>query len=263
MAKKSRRQAQRDQDILKRIGTDRMHPYLIEMQNNPGRALDLYRWNTELSSSFWPLISVTEVSLRNALDERLGQWCQNNGGHRDWLLYIAQAPSALKDEFGGKARTFRSKAEDAKEIRDKGTGLVTGSHPRKNATLTNGDILSQITLGEWGHFIPSAPRIRADGSKAPFPDPTTAQRRERLWNAVIRQAFLSNVEPHALAADLNRLRLFRNRIAHHEPIFVVEYRRHRNELLRLLGNVAPPVHQWYTSTDHLPEVFKNDPRESK
>ena len=110
MAKKSRRQAQRDQDILKRIGTDRMHPYLIEMQNNPGRALDLYRWNTELSSSFWPLISVTEVSLRNALDERLGQWCQNNGGHRDWLLYIAQAPSALKDEFGGKARTFRSKA---------------------------------------------------------------------------------------------------------------------------------------------------------
>lgn len=177
--------------------------------------------------------------------------------------YIDQAPPDLKDEFGGKARTFRGRAEDAKKIRDKGTGLVIGSHPRKNAPLTNGDILSQITLGEWGHFIPSAPRILADRSEAPFPDPTTAQRRERLWNAVIRQAFPSNVQPHALAADLNRLRFFRNRIAHHEPIFAVNYRRHRNDLLGLLGSVAPPVHQWYTSTDHLPEVFKNDPRNPK
>ena len=202
-----------------------MHPYLVEMQSHPGRALDLYRWNSELSSSFWPLISVTEVSLRNAVDESLGQWCQNNGGHRDWLLYIDQAPLDLKDEFGGKARTFRGRAEDAKKIRDTGTGLVIGSHPRKR--------------------------------------PLNQRRRERLWNAVIRQAFLSNVQPHALAADLNRLRLFRNRIAHHEPIFAVEYRSHRNDLLRLLGSVAPPVHQWYTSTDHLPKVFKNDPRNPK
>ena len=153
-----------------------MHPYLIEMQNNPGRAIDLYRWNAELSSLFWPLISVTEVSLRNAVDESLGQFCQNNGGHRDWLLYIDQAPLDLKDEFGGKARTFRGRAEDAKKIRDTGTGLVIGSHPRKR--------------------------------------PLNQRRRERLWNAVIRQAFLSNVQPHALAADLNRLRLFRNRMAH-------------------------------------------------
>lgn len=83
-----------------------MHPYLIEMQSHPSRALDLYRWNAELPSSFWPLISVTEVSLRNALDERLGQWCQNNGSHRDWLLYIDQAPPDLKDEFGGKGSDF-------------------------------------------------------------------------------------------------------------------------------------------------------------
>lgn len=91
-----------------------MHPYLIEMQNNPGRAIDLYRWNAELSSLFWPLISVTEVSLRNAVDESLGQWCQNNGGHRDWLLYIDQAPLTSKTSLaeklghlGGGQRTLR------------------------------------------------------------------------------------------------------------------------------------------------------------
>lgn len=262
MATKSRGQAERDQNVLGPIGIDRMHSYLVEVQEHPGRALNLYRWNAELSSSFWPLISVTKVSLRNALDERLGQWCQDNGGHRDWLLYIDQAPSDLKNEFGGKTQTFRSRADAAKKIRDTGTGLTNVPHRRQDAPLTNGDILSQITLGEWGNFIPSAPRTFDDGSTAPFPDPTTAQRRERLWNQVIRQAFPDGEKPHALARDLDRLKLFRNRIAHHEPIFKVNYRRHRNDLLRILGSVAPPVHEWYTSTDPLPAVFKNDPRGS-
>lgn len=262
MARKSRGHAQRDQNVLEHIGTDRMHSYLAEVQGHPGRALNLYRWNAELSSSFWPLISVTEVSLRNALDEYLGQWCQNNGGHRDWLLRIDQAPRDLKDEFGGKARTFRSRADDAKKIRDTGTGLTIVPHRRQNAPLTNGDILSQITLGEWGNFIPSAPRPLDDGSIALFPDPTTAQRRERLWNQVICRAFPAGEQPYALAGDINRLKLFRNRIAHHEPIFAVNYRRHRNDLLRVLRSVAPPVHEWYTSSDPLPEVFRNDPRNS-
>lgn len=260
MARRSRGQAQRDQDVLERIGTDRMDPYLAEVQGHPGRALDLYRWNAELSSSFWPLISVTEVSLRNTLDKYLGHWCQNNGGHRDWLLHIDQSPCDLKDEFGGKTQTFRDRAENAKKIRDTGTGLTIVPHRRQNAPLTNGDILSQITLGEWGSFIPSAPKILDDGSTAPFPDPTTAQRRERLWNEVIFRSFPAGTQPYELAKDIDRLKLFRNRIAHHEPIFAVNYRRHRNDLLKILRSVAPPVQEWYTSTDPLPEVFRNDPR---
>lgn len=260
MVKKSRKQEQRDQDVLERIGTDRMASYLAAVQGHSGRSLDLYRWNAELSSSFWSLISLTEVSLRNALDEYLGQWCQNNGGHRDWLLHMDQAPDDLKAEFGGKARAFRTRAEDAKKIRDTGAGLTITPHRRQHAPLTNGDILSQITLGEWGSFIPSAPRVLADGTTIPFPDPTTAQRRARLWAAVIGQAFPHDEQPHVLARDLYLLKLFRNRIAHHEPIFMINYRRHRNDLLRILRSVAPPVQEWYSSTDPLPEVFKNDPR---
>ena len=104
MARKSRGQAERDQNVLKHIGIDRMHSYLVEVQEHPGRALNLYRWNAELSSSFWPLISVTEVSLRNTFDECLGQWCQDNGGHRDWLLYIDQAPVTSRTNLAERPR---------------------------------------------------------------------------------------------------------------------------------------------------------------
>lgn len=260
MVRKSRKQEQRDQDILERIGADRMASYLAEVHGHTGRALDLYRWNAELSGSFWSLISLTEVSLRNALDEHLGTWCQANGGHRDWLLHIDHAPDDLKAEFSGKTRTFRSRAEDAKKIRDTGAGLTVKPHRRQHASLTNGDILSQITLGEWGSFIPSPPRVLDDGTRQPFPDLTTAQRRERLWDNVVCQAFPGGQQPHNLGRDLYLLKLFRNRIAHHEPIFTVNYRRHRNDLLAILHGVAPPVQEWYTSTDPLPTVFKNDPR---
>ncbi|MCQ9343068.1 hypothetical protein [Corynebacterium kozikiae] len=246
MVQESSRTAQRASSILEVLGADRMNPYLAEVEGHPVRALELYEWNAELSASFWPLISLTEVSLRNKFDLHLGHWSHENGGDREWLLKIDKAPQDLKDVFRGRAEHFCRRAHVAKKVRDGGTGLFNAPHRRQNVPLTNGDVLSQITLGEWLNFIPASPRVLDDGSQKPFPDATTASRRERLWKDVVSQVFPECERPYEISATLHRVKLFRNRIARHEPIFMLEYRRYRNEFLRLLRKVSPLVHEIYT-----------------
>lgn len=72
-----------------------------------------------------------------------------------WLLDPQLLPPGLKEEFGGLLPKFITKAENARKIRDEGTGLnLSVPHPRAGIPLTNDDVLAQITLGEWNHFIP-------------------------------------------------------------------------------------------------------------
>lgn len=251
--------------LVSRLGQDRMKPYLVATDHHAKRALALYRWNGEASASFWQLISVAEVLLRNCLDERIGKWCQDNGGHRDWLLDPEAMPQPLRAEFSGKVKTFRSYALNAKGDRDSGGGItVDAPHPRAGHPLANGDVLAQITLGVWGeHFAPQTPKTLPDETLQYLPDETTYYRRLELWNDVVSVAFPKDTDPGELSHRLNRLKLFRNRIAHHEPILSVDTERHRNELLTLLEEIDPTIREWYLGNDPIPEILAKDPRERR
>lgn len=97
--------------LIDRLGSDRMQPYLEATDQYARRALFLYRWNSEISASMWQLISLAEVVLRNRLDLYIGRWCQDAGGDRNWLLSIESMPQPLKAEFSGKAKTFKEYAK--------------------------------------------------------------------------------------------------------------------------------------------------------
>lgn len=217
----------RDVNRIEALGLARMETYLQETGYHAGRALALYSWNHRLAAAYWPLISLTEVALRNRLNIHIGEWCANNGGQRDWLLDPQTLPDGLKEEFGGILLKFITKAEQARKIRDEGTGLnVSDPHPRAGNPLTNDDVLAQITLGEWNHFIPGHPDL---------PDPTTYARRLKLWHDCASDAFPSIGDPMDLHFPLHRTQQFRNRVAHHEPIFSTDLERQRKDLLKILG----------------------------
>ena len=233
------------------LGYARMRTYLLEVDFHAKRALHLYRWNQSLSAAFWPLISLTEVALRNAMDRQLGSWCEENGGPRAWLLSPEELPEPIKTEFAGLLKTFIEKANDARNLRDSGMGLRRSPHPREGNPLTNDDVLAQITLGQWSHFVPGT---------SGFPDPTTYARRVELWQ-IVAPAFPSVSDSADLYFPMRRAQLFRNRVAHHEPIFDMDLQRQRNDLLAILGQTSHSLREWYLGSNPLPATLAADPRD--
>lgn len=53
------------------ISQERLGKYLNAAGHDPVRALELYGWNIQLSESFFPVLSASEVCLRNTVSTRL------------------------------------------------------------------------------------------------------------------------------------------------------------------------------------------------
>ncbi len=73
-----------EQRIKYYLSSPRFNVYLAESNNDFSKAYQLYKINIELSEAFYPVLSVLEVSLRNAINEALKlhfkdpYWFRNN-----------------------------------------------------------------------------------------------------------------------------------------------------------------------------------------
>lgn len=63
------------QTAVRRLHVSRMSTYMDAAGHDPALALRLYIWNVQVSAALYETISVTEVILRNAMDEALRRWC--------------------------------------------------------------------------------------------------------------------------------------------------------------------------------------------
>lgn len=66
------------------ISQDRLRKYLRASGHNDQRALNLYGWNIQISEAFFPVLSASEVCLRNTISARLidlygDQWWEDEG----------------------------------------------------------------------------------------------------------------------------------------------------------------------------------------
>lgn len=145
------------------------------------RALKLYVWNAELASAFLIPLHLCEVAVRNAVADALAA----QYGPR-WPWINALQTSLPSPSFGYNPRADLAAA-------------------RRNTTST-GKVIPEVKFAFWQRMLTS----RYDNA---------------IWN---HQLF--NVLPSADASlgvpalrmqvfnDLDRIRVLRNRIAHHEPI---------------------------------------------
>src|SRR4051794_19174016 len=62
---------ERRRQLVKSISADRFARYESDMGGDADLALRLYVWNIAVTSAFWGPLQVLEVTLRNALHERL------------------------------------------------------------------------------------------------------------------------------------------------------------------------------------------------
>lgn len=237
--------------INKHLHPVRLSTYTSRCGNDPFLALELYKWNLQLSAAFQQVLAVTEVALRNAVDDQLRSWnaAQPHYSHpgvthsREWLLDAARPLHSL---------TSKSRSTAAKHATE-ADGNRDPAHPRKGAPVTHDDILAQITFGVWPKLLPTK-------------DTTDAHYRGRriLWQQALRNAFPHSVNDpngYIVADRARRLHALRNRVSHMEPLLGVNITARHNDALRLLAAISPEVRDWCAGMSTVIELRRKCPIE--
>lgn len=206
--------------ITSTISPARMGTYLNAKGFGAGAtALDIYVWNALISSAFFTSLHICEVVIRNAISHALE------------LKYGSTWPWAPGFE--------RSLSKWAKgELHSAKSGIPHGS---------TGKVVAELKFAFWCRLF-------------------TAGQDQHIWNAHLRTAFPCLPFPLTVAAgrkmlydDMEALRGFRNRIAHHEPIFALPLAQHHARIQRLISLRCGHTQAWLAQWEIVSAVMAARP----
>lgn len=204
------------------LSPERFGTYFTAAAGDRAEAMRLYTWNTTLSAAFYGPLQGLEIAVRNAMHRELTQvygaaWYDN--------------PAAGLD--AGTLERVRRAKDDLRR------GQYAVDPPHLVAGLTFGFWVS--LLGRGGRGAPGTPKRDYDRT---------------LWRPALTKAF-----PRArlARADAQRrldfLRTFRNRIAHHEPIFSRHLIADHDSILLVTGWISPKVQDWIAHHSRVPQLL--------
>jgi hypothetical protein len=177
--------------IKKYISASRLQTYEIVCSNNTQRALKAYQTNIRLSQAFYPLLTMVEVVLRNAINEEL----TDHFSDANWLInqqtgFMVDPSLTTIDRRTNQPRhNHYLKISVEKSIRKIRIGC------------TQGKIISTLEFGFWTAFFDNYHYRILSGSPI------------RIFSR------LPSGTNRAVVFDkLTRIRDFRNRVYHNEPI---------------------------------------------
>lgn len=203
------------------ISAVRFTRYLRTAGNDPVKALELYRWNSFLAHSlYWP-IQTLEVAARNSISTVL-----TNRFGRDWHV-------------AGKFLRQLSR-EDTAKLRD----AIARQRRERRLQPTVDMIVADLPFGFWTSML------------------TRHYERPLVWNRNLSVAF-----PHmpdgltqtSIHGPMERIRILRNRIAHHEPIFDRRLDLAYGEILRSLEWICPASRWYVEQTSLFPATWESCP----
>ena len=202
------------------LSRERLGTYLAATGGDREKAIRLYIWNTDVSAAFYGPLQGLEVALRNAMHHRLA-------GRYGPIWY--DNPAAGLD--GGAL----DRLESAK------SGLKQGNPPQ---------LVAALSFGFWVSLLGSGGRIDAR---------RRANYEMTLWRPTLRGVFahrrlLTRRQAHR---PLDDLRLLRNRIAHHEPIFRQNLALHHERLLDVAGWISPATRAWIEHHSRVPAIIES------
>lgn len=182
------------EDFQHYFSTARVNRYLLATENSPKRAIKLYKANLRITQSFHPLLGVFEVVLRNRINDILTVHFSDP----DWI--INQKSGFMSDP----SLSYIQKKTGQRKINDflVSEVLKVEKRLRKNAIpITSGKVIAEQNLGFWTdlfevhHYkLLKGKPIKIFGSL-----PSGFGRKE-------------------VNDELEKIRCFRNRINHNEPV---------------------------------------------
>lgn len=206
------------------LSAPRFATYLRAEHGDRVRALHLYCWNTEVSEAFYTLLQFCEVAVRNG------------------------AVQALEAEFGENWHLNRGFAHTLRRLNG-GRGYQPADdlrHCAANCT-TAGKVVAELKFAFWQY-------LAVKGQD------------KRLWLPQFETVFpgfdrrltipLARAKMHG---DLQSIRKFRNRIAHHEPVFNRNLAADRDTILRLVEWRRPSVATWLREGESITRILATRP----
>ncbi|SFL48259.1 hypothetical protein [Rugamonas rubra] len=167
-------------------------------------ALDIYAWNALVSGAFFSALHVCEIVIRNAISHALEL---KYGSSWPW---DAGFERTLSKWYKGELQLARK-------------GIPIGS---------TGKVIAELKFGFWCKLF-------------------TAGQDQHIWNAHLNTVFPFLPFPLKVSTarkmlydDMEALRGFRNRIAHHEPIFAYPLAQHQARIQRLIKLRCEQTEQW-------------------
>ncbi len=200
------------------ISLARLKPYLSHTNGNHEAALHLYAWNMEISAALWGGFHLLEITLRNSLHNQLVTLT----GADDWW-------NIRSDEDRNESLLSPSLLI----LIDK---ALSKSARRRRASF---EVISEISFGFWSGLL-------------------SKKFHERLWTGKLENAFPSYAgQRDSLHASLEVMRLIRNRIAHHEPIYERDILSDHFQICAILGFIEPRAEAWLRQNSRVPEVMSS------
>jgi hypothetical protein len=200
------------------ISNERLGPYLIHHQADLDKAMLHYKSNILISESFYPLLSVLEIGLRNSIDYQLTKRFND----RNWYENM---------EFIKIATRFQiDRISDAK------SNILS-----EKKEITPGRIISELSFGFWTSLFDVRFEMTLWKSlRLTFPN-CPKQIRQRK----------------TMSSKFNSIRKLRNRIFHHEAISwnLSVLDRYKLELIEGIEWLDKDLMDWANELNHIDDTI--------
>jgi len=202
------------------ISAPRLGPYLAACDSGVYQAVRLYTWNVEVAAAFWGCVHVLEVGMRNAMHGQL----VSRFSRDDWW----DAPEVrLHNVTQGQLQTARRSADR------------TAGKARR--LLVPDDVVASLSFGFWSGLL---------GPGGPF------QYETQFWQPALRKAFPGHAGSRkSLHKEVDSIRLFRNRLAHHEPVFARHLAADLATILHVAQHISPDLREYIDSHNTVHEAL--------
>jgi hypothetical protein len=195
------------------------------------RAIELYRVNLQVSQAFYPVLNLTEIFLRNSLYACVSNYFSNE----DWI--ITEKNGFMNNSSLAKSKFYLQNCVITAE--DKMS--------KKGIAVTAGKVLAEQSFGFWVSLFEPAHYKLIGGSvihSFPFKPP--------------------HINRKAILSKLSKIRDFRNRIYHNEPICfngaLVDFSyagQIKNDLFILLAWMEPEIKKFVQQFDHIDQKINS------
>jgi hypothetical protein len=203
----------------------RFNRYLTAAKNDPTLALELYRWNSFLAQSlYWPTQTL-EVASRNSIANVI-----TSRFGRDW-------------HFSEKFRRQLSR-EDTSKLEE---AIGRQKRERRMPNPSVDVVIADLSFGFWTSML-----------TAHYAIPLS-------WKKNLPAAFPympANLPLRSAQRPMEDVRILRNRIAHHEPIFDRRLDISYGEIMRLIGWICPASQAYVERTSLFPNTWSSCPIEN-
>lgn len=202
------------QQFCRDLSVERVGAYSLETDNDSTDTVARYLLNGHLCAAFHPALHAFEVTFRNSLFDASQAVVVTTGRQQGSVkCWLDMKPPLLDDRADRSVKDAKRKLGDLK-------------------FHTPGRLVSKLSFGFWTNLLD---RPYEQGKKGG----------PNLWPRLIPTVFPNIPKPfasrQAIADKLRSIRDFRNRIAHHEPIWDRPILVHHSEILEVLGWISSPM----------------------